>query len=163
MTMNDRIMEGIKLREIGDYQASIHYFQKLIEDKPTAGILYYQCAWGHDAMGKERPVLYYQKAIQLGLNESDLQGAFVGLGSTYRTLGEYERAKHVLKEGMKKFPGNKALSIFYSMTLYNLDEHNEAMEILLTLLAQTSEDETIQSYQKAILFYAKQLDITWDQ
>jgi tetratricopeptide (TPR) repeat protein len=162
--MKERIMEGIMLREKGDYPASINYFKKLIEDNPKAGILYYQCAWGHDAMGKEREAVpYYQKAIQLGLNESDLQGAYVGLGSTYRTLGEYENAKHVLKEGKKRFPENMALNIFYSMTLYNLNEHNEAMEILLTLLAQTSKDESIQSYKKAILFYAEQLDTTWEQ
>lgn len=47
------------------------------------------------------------------------------------------------------------------MTLYNLKEHQEAMEILLQCLLKTSVDEDIQSYKKAIEFYSDKLDETW--
>jgi hypothetical protein len=33
----------------------------------------------------------------------------------------------------------------------------------LTALAETSADDSIRRYQRAILFYAPQLDQTWDQ
>jgi len=44
------------------------------------------------------------------------------------------------------------------MTLYNLNEHSEAMKILLENLAETSSDENIKSYKKAISFYSDKLD-----
>ncbi len=164
VSIEERIKEGAKLREEGEIQSSIDLFKKLIEEDPQNGRIHYQCAWSHDALGKELEAIpYYKEAIQLGLNEYDLQGACLGLGSTYRTLGEYENAKIILNEGMERFPENHALKIFYSMTLHNVSEHSEAMEILLKLLAETSEDKTIQTYRKAIKFYSEQLDTIWKQ
>jgi hypothetical protein len=48
------------------------------------------------------------------------------------------------------------------MTLYNLHRYQEAMELLLTNLAETTFDLTILQYKRAILFYAPQLDQVWD-
>lgn len=47
------------------------------------------------------------------------------------------------------------------MTLYNLNEHSKAMELLLKCLANTTTDPEILSYKNAINFYANQLDKVW--
>lgn len=47
------------------------------------------------------------------------------------------------------------------MTLYNLKEYSKAMEILLYTIAQTSIDENIKNYKKAIEFYSDKLDEIW--
>ncbi|MCA1056568.1 tetratricopeptide repeat protein [Rossellomorea aquimaris] len=158
------VKEGIRLRENGEYQDSIDYFKNLIESEPDNGELHYQCAWSHDASGREKEAIpFYKAAISLGLKDEDLKGAYVGLGSTYRTLGRYKEAESILREGMERFPDHHALKVFYGMTLHNLGEHSDAMEILLHILAETSEDHSIQSYKKAILLYASQMDTIWDQ
>jgi hypothetical protein len=43
----------------------------------------------------------------------DLEGAILGLGSMYRTLGEYEKSKDTLDKGIERFPNNRALQVFY--------------------------------------------------
>jgi hypothetical protein len=48
------------------------------------------------------------------------------------------------------------------MTLYNLQEHRRAMELLLRCLLDTTGDDAILGYKKAIAFYAERLDETWD-
>jgi hypothetical protein len=48
------------------------------------------------------------------------------------------------------------------MTLYNLQEHSKAMEILLQQLAASSNDESILEYKQAILFYSDKLDEKWE-
>ncbi|MFI8686948.1 tetratricopeptide repeat protein [Rossellomorea sp. NPDC077527] len=160
--MNTQIEEAIRLRETGKHEASIELWKALIRQEPENGFLHYQCAWSHDAMGMEnRAVPYYEEAIRLGLDESDLQGAFLGLGSTYRTLGNYKASKRVLETGIGQFPDNQALKVFYSMTLYNLKEHSRAMELLLTCIGETSEDINIAPYKKAILFYSDRLNKVW--
>ncbi|NWQ41069.1 hypothetical protein MLOOGBEN_10220 [Bacillus sp. EB106-08-02-XG196] len=47
------------------------------------------------------------------------------------------------------------------MVLYNVEEHHRAMEILLTCLIDTTSDEDILHYKKAIHFYSDKLDKTW--
>ena len=62
---------------------------------------------------------------------------------------------------MGLFPNNKAIQVFYSLTLYNLKEHDRAMELLLTCLIDTSSDNEILSYKKALNFYSDKLNETW--
>ncbi|WP_202079532.1 tetratricopeptide repeat protein [Caldalkalibacillus salinus] len=106
-------------------------------------------------------VSYYEKAISQGLSGNDLEGALIGLGSTYRTMGEYEKSKAVLEKGINIFPENRAIQVFYSMTLYNLGHHERSMAFLLKNLGETSNDQDITSYKKAILFYSDKLNTTW--
>ncbi len=47
------------------------------------------------------------------------------------------------------------------MTLYNLNEHSKAMELLLKCLTETTKDAEIISYKKAIDFYSDKLDKIW--
>lgn len=48
------------------------------------------------------------------------------------------------------------------MVLYNLGEHAEAMQRLLVQLADTSSDKRINDYNRAIRYYADQLDRVWE-
>jgi len=66
-----------------------------------------------------------------------------------------------LEKGIENFPENNAMKTFYAMTLYNVGKHREAMEILLTSLAYTTNDSEILSYKRAIEFYTDKLDKTW--
>ncbi|WP_374056262.1 tetratricopeptide repeat protein [Rossellomorea sp. FM04394] len=160
--MNRKIEEAIALRESGECAASIERWKRLIQGDPDNGFLHYQCAWTHDKMGLEsKAVPYYENSIQMGLDDKDLQGAYLGLGSTYRTLGEYEKSKSVFEKGIRRFPENKAMTVFYAMTLYNLNKHSQAMELLLNCIGESSQDPTIEPYKKAITFYAGQLDVVW--
>jgi hypothetical protein len=63
---------------------------------------------------------------------------------------------------MATFPNNRAFQVFLAMALYNLHRYHEATELLLTNLAETTSDDTIIEYKRAILFYAPQLDQVWD-
>ncbi|AIQ63521.1 hypothetical protein PSTEL_10950 [Paenibacillus stellifer] len=125
--------------------------------------LLYQIAWCHDVLGLEhQAVPYYEGSLSAGLADHLRPGAFLGLGSTYRTLGEYEKAKCLFEHAAAEHPAHRELRVFYAMTLYNLGEHEQAMSILLHLLAGTSADPGIAEYAKAIAFYADNLDRIWE-
>lgn len=91
-----------------------------------------------------------------------MERAILGLGSTYRTLGKYEKSQEIFLKGIELFPNNRAIQVFYSMTLYNLNEHNKVMELLLNCLIETTSDQDILGYKKAINFYYDKLDKVWD-
>jgi len=153
---------ALELRKQGHLKESNAILFLLAEEYSQDAMIHYQCAWSFDVMGEEaRAVPYYEKAIELGLSDKDLEGAYIGLGSTYRTLGDYEKSKRIFERGHREFPENRALQIFYAMTMYNLKEYKQAMEVLLTCLTETTTDSNIRNYQQAIEFYTHQLDRVW--
>ncbi len=158
----EQLVEALELRKEDKKKESNHILLKLVEEHPDNAFINYQCAWSFDVIGEEsKSVPFYEKAIKQGLSGKDLEGAILGLGSTYRTLGEYEKSEKVFLEGIELFPTNRAIQVFYSMTLYNLSEHKKAMEFLLKCLIDTTTDSEILSYKKAINFYADKLDEMW--
>ena len=162
VNVEERLDLALQLRKENNLLESNEILVKLAEQNPQNAYINYQCAWSFDCLGEEgQAVPYYEKAIQGNLNESDLQNAYLGLGSTFRALGEYEKSKAVLCEAMKVFPNNEALQVFYAMTLYNLNEHSSAMELLLKCITKTSSNSDIQKYKRAIEFYSDKLDETW--
>lgn len=155
--------EAVRLREEGRHEETRERLLMLAEKEPDNAQIQFQCAWVHDSLGLEREAVpFYERALRLGLSGQDRQGALLGLGSTYRCLGEYEKAAAILEQGVRQFPGDRALQVFLAMALYNRNRHREAMEILLRLLADTTCDGSIRSYEKAIRFYLDKLDQTWE-
>ncbi|GGH26864.1 tetratricopeptide repeat protein [Paenibacillus segetis] len=156
------LQRAIQLRESGQFEEAQTLLLHLLDQDPLNPLLWYQCAWVHDAMGLEREAVpFYIKSLELGLQGEERQGAFLGLGSTYRTLGLYEESNRIFEEAIRQFPKHKEFLIFYAMVQYNLKEYSKAMEILLQQIAETSNDTGIQSYKKAILYYADKLDEQW--
>ena len=160
--MEDSLGNAIVLREQGDLQEAQEMLVRLVEANPEDALLNYHCAWSCDALGLEHDAIHhYVKAMHLGLPDEEMQGAILGLGSTYRALGMYDDAREMLQQGVETFPGNHALMVFYAMTLYNLRLYDKATEHVLMVLAETSGDHRIQRYRRALEFYASRLDETW--
>ncbi|GIO26599.1 tetratricopeptide repeat protein [Ornithinibacillus bavariensis] len=161
--MKAKLERAIFLRSQNRLVESNSLLLELVKAHPENAVVHYQCAWSFDVLGKESDAVpYYEKAIALGLSGEDLEGALLGLGSTYRTLGNYERSKLTFEKGITLFPNNHALRVFYAMTLYNLNQPKQAMEILLNCLVETTSDEKVKQYKRAIQFYADKLDQVWE-
>jgi tetratricopeptide (TPR) repeat protein len=160
--MNIKLNKAIDLRKNGKLKESNELIGELVRDFPEDAIYNYQYAWSFDILGEEeKAVPYYENAIKIGLPSKVMEGAILGLGSTYRALGEYENSKDVFLKGMELFPDNHAIQVFFSMTLYNLKEHSKAMELILKCLINTTNDTELLSYKRAINFYSDKLDETW--
>ncbi len=161
--MEETMQRALLLRQEGDVKKSNQLLVELADFHPHDAYIQYQTAWSFDILGEEaNAVPHYEQAIKLGLDEENLQGAIIGLGSTYRTLGRYEESRELLKNGLSHFPQNGAMKVFYAMTLYNLQDHSQAMNVLLKTIADQTVDKEIQSYKKAIEFYAEHLDDVWE-
>ncbi|GLC90469.1 tetratricopeptide repeat protein [Lysinibacillus piscis] len=161
--MDTNLQQILALRKAGKLEEASACMRTLLQTDIHNALYQYQMAWCYDNLGLEtEAVPHYEQAIALGLTGEDLQGAYAGLGSTYRALGQYELAEKTLQAAIKQFPNAHYFKVFYAMTLYNLQQHDKAMEYLLTTLAETTNDEGILQYQKAILFYSDKLNQTWD-
>lgn len=175
--MQERLARAIQLRETGRSRQD----QAMLEDArtllleladayPDEAEITYQTAIVHDNLGLEREAIpFYTRALEQDLPGSDpaikvmkRERVFLGLGSTYRVLGEYQKAVETLRQGLQEFPQSRALQVFLALALYNTQKHKEAMEIVLINLLETTSDETLQYYKRALSYYASHLDETWE-
>lgn len=157
--MPGTLERATRLREAGKLEEARTVLSKLLERTPQDPAVNYQCAWVHDRMGCEREAIpLYERAIELGLSGGDLEGAILSLGSSYRAVGKPAEAAEVLRGGVARFPQNRAMQVFLAMALHDLNEHDEAMGLLLRNLAETSSDPEISAYKEALSYYANCLN-----
>lgn len=159
--MKTKLSEAIELRKNDKPEEAIKILKSLLQLNSNDPDINYQMAWTCDFMGKESEAApYYETAIANGLVE-DREGAMLGLGSTYRCLGEYEKSLRVFDQGIAEFPENRSLKVFRALTLYNLGKSEESVSQLLIQLLDTTNDDSIQSYERALRFYSDKLNETW--
>ena len=153
--MEQLLKQAIKLKNEKKYVQSREILIGLTNFTRDAEVLY-QCAWIHDVMGLEtEAVPYYEQAIANGLEVESLCGAYIGLGSTYRCIGEYDKAIAVLEAGLNKFPDNDVMKVFLSIAKYNVKDHEEAMKLLLETVVKVDE---VKEFERAISFYKDHLN-----
>lgn len=129
---------------------------------PGHAELHYEVAGLHDMLGREAQAIpLYRKAIELGLGEASLRGAWLGLGSSYHTTGHYAEALATFDEALARFPEAAEFRVFRAMVCYNLGRNKEGMESLLAVLAATTTDPALTPYRRAIALYAEDLDRRW--
>jgi tetratricopeptide (TPR) repeat protein len=161
-SLQEQLASALKLRETEKHEEARQLLLELHNEFPNDPQVNYQCAWIHDLLGLEREAIpFYEKAIQEGLSGDDLKSALLGLGSTYRCIGEYRKSIDAFQHALTLFPNSLEFKIFLAMAYYNIGEHSKAMELLLNSLADTSKDEGILRYQRAIRFYSDKLNQIW--
>ena len=161
-SLQEKLASAIKLRETEKHEEAHQLLLELYAEFPNDPQVNYQCAWIYDLLGLEREAIpFYQKAIQEGLNGDELKSALLGLGSTYRCIGEYKKSINTFQHALTLFPNSHEFNVFLAMAYYNINEHSKAMELLLNSLAATSTAEGILRYQRAIRFYSDKLNEIW--
>ena len=149
-------------RRSGDLDRARQVALELVAEHPGDAELQYEAACVHDQLGREaEAVSFYEAALALGLPDELLRGAYLGLGSTLRTLGQYRQAEATLHAGLARFPDAAEIKTFLAMTLHNLGQSRQAVELLLVVVADTSDDPHLKSYREAIRFYARDIERVW--
>ncbi|MDA5561170.1 tetratricopeptide repeat protein [Exiguobacterium sp. MMG028] len=163
VTEENEFNRAVRLREEGQLEQAKQLFLSLLRKDEKNPRLHAYCAWCYDSLGEERQAVpHYERAIRLGLTGDELAESYLGLGSTYRALGRYAEAERLFAEAIEHFPNHGALKVFQAMTHYNVGRHEEATSALLELLASPKPDESIARYRRAIAFYARNLNETYE-
>jgi len=162
MDLISTLKKADKLRAKDRHEDARQLLVPLAHEYPTNPIVQYKTACVYDFLGLEREAVpYYHAAIENDLPDAELRAAYLGLGSTYRILGQYAESKQILLDGLKTFPEAGEMKIFLAMTLYNLEEHHEAVSSLLKVIMDTTNDPDIKGYERVIRFYADDLNKKW--
>jgi len=121
-----------------------------------------ETAYVHDSLGyEEDAVRHYEAALAGELGDDERRGALLGLGSTFRALGRDTDSDRTLREGIERYPDDNALRAFHALTSYSLGRHADAVRSLVEVLLETTADERVTRYRRALLAYADDLDRSW--
>ncbi len=150
------------LRRSGKTDEAISILTELLSDHPSSAEANCLMAWCLDSLGREREAIpHYEAAIANGIQGEERKGTYLGLGSTLRCLGQYEKSLEVFEKAIGEFPEHRALKVFRAMVLHNLGRSSEGLGVLILELLDTTTDEEIRTYDRALRFYADKLDQTW--
>jgi tetratricopeptide (TPR) repeat protein len=162
VSTSERLARAIELRESGDLEQALPLLLELRTEFPEDARIAVQTAWVHDSLGlEEEAAEHYEAAIKGDLSDDELRGLYLGLGSTYRTLGRDADSERIFKEGIARFPDFRPLRVFYAMLEYNLGRPREAVRTLIEVLLEATDDPTILRYRRSLAGYAEDLDRSW--
>jgi tetratricopeptide (TPR) repeat protein len=134
----EKLASAIHLCESGSYVEARQLLLELLSEFPEEPQVNdgskLPCAWIHDLLG---------------------------LGSTYRCIGEYQKSIDTFPRALAFFPNSPEFNVFLAMAYYNIGEHAKTMELLLNGLVNTSHAEGILRDQRAIRSYSDKLDQIW--
>jgi tetratricopeptide (TPR) repeat protein len=160
--VDDRLARAAELREAGKLEEALPLLLALRKEHPGDARVALQTAWTHDSLGlEEEAAEHYEAAIRGDLSDDELRGLYLGLGSTYRTLGRDADSERVFREGIERFPDYRPLRVFNAMLDYNLGRPREAVRALIEILLEASDDPAIQRYRRSLSAYAEDLDRSW--
>ena len=157
-----RLAQAMELRERGELEAARELLLELRAERPDDPRVAVETAWVHDSLGhEEEAVGHYAAALAGELSQEELQGAYLGLGSTLRALGRDDDSDRVLRAGMQRCPDFRPLRAFHALTAYSRGDARDAVRTLIHLLLESSEDPTVQRYRRSLTAYADDLDRSW--
>jgi tetratricopeptide (TPR) repeat protein len=157
--VDDAIKRAIELRNASQHTEALTILLDLHNANPDSARINYELASTFGAEGvKDEAIGFYEHAIACGLQGDELRLAFINLGSTYRGVGRFGDAARILQRGAAIFPDAPEFDVFLAMARYHLGDHQEAMRLLLSHIAEYSSEPATHSHKQAIAHCAEHLD-----
>jgi tetratricopeptide (TPR) repeat protein len=135
--LEEAIALGYERRDRRDMAPTIAYFEELSARYPDHPVVTYELAGAYDSAGDEaRAEGLYERALELGLDGEPLRRCLCQYGSTLRWLGELDASLAVLERARNEFPDSESVRVFLALTLSELGRADEAVGLLLGIVAQ---------------------------
>jgi len=159
MDIETTIERARELRDKDELELSQELLLKLLAEHPDDPLVLFEVGGSYDVMGREDTAIpYYRQAIDEGLEGEDLQECLVCLGSCLRVVGQAAEAVEALEEAVEDFPEDNSGKAFLALAYYSNGQHRDAVQLLLELLLETTEDEDILAYEDPLSYYKDNLD-----
>lgn len=132
------------------------------ECRPNDAKASFELAGAYDFLGQESEALVrYQRVIELGFDKlplDDQPRLFVQMGSTLRNLKQFDQAKKILTEGIRRFPKTAAIKLFLGLTEYSHKNYQNAARLFLQASLYAPDDVSLREYARALRNYSEQID-----
>ncbi len=164
MEIVETIEKARTLRRDDQLEESQELLLELLEEYPDDPLVLFELGGAYDVMGMENEAIpYYEQAIDQGLDGPELLECFICLGLNHRAIGEFEEAVELLENATSQYPEDNSAKTFLALAYYSNEQYTESVQLLLSLLLQTTEDEQITAYADTLDYYKDNLDEVWEE
>ena len=129
--MREGTEEAARLMEAGERDGAERVLLGLLEEHPEDARANYLMASLCDQSDRERrAVPFYRRALAGGedLPEEDAAGAYLGLGSTHRALGEHGEAVSTLLKNLVETTDDPGIRLYGRALAFYADRLDETFE-----------------------------------
>jgi tetratricopeptide (TPR) repeat protein len=134
------IQLGYERRDRTNMAPTIAYFEELLAQHPDHPVITYEVAGAYDSAGEEAKAKgLYERALELGVDGDPLRRCLCQYASTLRWLGELDASLAVLQRARAEFPDSESVRVFQALTLNELGRADEAVGLLLGIIADHGE------------------------
>jgi len=140
LELEKAIALGYERRDRANMAPTIAYFEALLAQHPDQPVVTYEVAGAYDTAGEEaKAKVLYERALELGIDGEPLRRCLCQFGSTLRWLGELDASLAILDRARAEFPESESARVFQALTLNELGRADEAVGLLLDIVAQHGE------------------------
>jgi tetratricopeptide (TPR) repeat protein len=119
--MDNLLNQVNDLLDDGQSEAALEIALGVYHRDPAHALANYYCAIAYDMGGQEQAAApHYEQALATGLPDQERRIALLGLGSTYRVLGDHHKSAEILRQGLKEYADGREFEVFLALTLYCL-------------------------------------------
>jgi tetratricopeptide (TPR) repeat protein len=156
--LENAIALGYERRDRAHMAPTIAYFEALLAQHPDHPVLTYEVAGAYDSADQEAKAKgLYERALALGIDGEPLRRCLCQYASTLRWLGELDASLAVLQRARAEFPESESVRVFQALTLNELGRADEAVGLLLGIVAQHGEVTDLGRYAVGLRAFAQWL------
>ena len=162
MNKDETILQARELRDNDDLEASLELLLELLEENYEDALVLFEVGGAYDVLGMALEAMpYYEKAIENGLADPELEECYECLGTTHRVIGEFEDSVDVLEQAVERYPESYGTKAFLAIAYYGNGQFAEAVQVLMEALLETTADEDLQTYSDTLTYFKDNLDEVW--
>ncbi len=161
--MNDQEADRlIHSDDPGSIDAGLRFLREQAEANPDDAERWFIYGGGLDFSDRpEEAIVAYGRVFDLGVDQllpEDQPRIYIQAGSTLRNLGRLNEARTLLEEGIRRYPRVRALPVFLALVEVSAGNEQGAIDLLFeALLAEGNGDDSIQTYRRALAWYAGEI------
>ncbi len=164
MNKDETIERARELRDNDELEASLESLLPLLDEYHEDPLVLFEVGGAYDILGMAPDAIpYYEKAIENGLDDPELEECYICLGTSHRVIGEFEDSVDVLEKAVEKYPDSFGAKAFLAIAYYGNGQYAESVQLLLEALLETTADEELQSYADTLNYFKDNLDEVWPE
>lgn len=132
----ERLLEGVELHELGNYDGAIEIYHQILEVHPNDPDTLYELTLSTYGKGDYPGVVSLAERI-LGEHLDDRSGIYVLLGSAHGLLGDWAKGEEILRNGLSMWPDDGALRFNLGISLAGQKKFDEAADEFETCVRLT--------------------------
>ncbi|MEY9852382.1 tetratricopeptide (TPR) repeat protein [Leifsonia sp. EB41] len=147
----DRLALLFAARDRENMAPTIDAFLAVLAEHPDDPHVLYEVGGSYDTAGEEETAAgYYERALEVGLEDDTRRKCLLQYGSTLRNLGRFDESLAVLARARDAFPESESVRVWHALSLHAAGRSDAAVAELMELAADRIRTPDLLRYEAGL-------------